>query len=267
MSVGGCQLLYLPISPRRVAREEFPVVLVRADRPEKRAIMSTIPPVNSELPATVEPEPMADSAPPTPTDAATAENPRSATTRRKFSRTLTALLIVIGLALAGWASFGVTIAVSTEAAAEQAASLDTAIAKISTLDDANEELSNDLDAMTTSRDSYKDDSERVLTREMALTGREDAVKKREDAVTLTEKHVAATTLRDGMTYTVGQTMEPGTYQATPTGGTCYWGIYTSGSNYSDIVDNDLGSMGVIQVTVSAGQDFKSTRCGDWTKVG
>ena len=50
----------------------------------------------------------------------------------------------------------------------------------------------------------------------------------------------------------------------------YWpsaGGGSAGGDYSDIVHNDLGSMGAIAVTVSKGQDFQSTRCGDWKKVG
>lgn len=46
-----------------------------------------------------------------------------------------------------------------------------------------------------------------------------------------------------------------------------WVIYRSGSSCSDIVDNDLGSMGAVTVKVSKGQDFQSSRCGDWKKVG
>lgn len=44
-------------------------------------------------------------------------------------------------------------------------------------------------------------------------------------------------------------------------------ITVSGTNYSDIVENDFGTMGSITVTVGAGQDFRSSGCGDWTKVG
>jgi outer membrane murein-binding lipoprotein Lpp len=102
--------------------------------------------------------------------------------------------------------------------------------------------------------------------EQALDQREADVAAREAAVKSTEDRIAATTLKDGFTYTVGSTMEPGTYQANSTTENCYWAIYTTGSNYSDIVDNGFAA-GIVSVTVGPGQDFTSKRCGDWSKVG
>lgn len=109
--------------------------------------------------------------------------------------------------------------------------------------------------------------DKIDERESDIAQREEDVQAREDAVSVVEQQAAATTLKDGYTYTVGTTMEAGTYQANATNGTCYWEITVSGSNYSDIVDNDLGTDGVLTVTVSPGQDFTSNRCGDWTKIG
>jgi len=70
---------------------------------------------------------------------------------------------------------------------------------------------------------------------------------------------------DGV-YVVGQDMQPGTYRvsAAVTDG-CYWAITKSGSNGADIVQNDLPKGGFPQVTVKAGQDFDSERCGTWVK--
>ncbi len=70
---------------------------------------------------------------------------------------------------------------------------------------------------------------------------------------------------DGV-YVVGQDMQPGTYRvsAAVTDG-CYWAITKSGSNGADIVQNDLPKGGFPQVTVKAGQDFNSERCGTWVK--
>jgi len=70
---------------------------------------------------------------------------------------------------------------------------------------------------------------------------------------------------DGV-YVVGQDMQPGTYRvsAAVTDG-CYWAITKSGSNGGDIVQNDLPKGGFPQVTVKAGQDFDSERCGTWVK--
>ncbi|MBT2500104.1 hypothetical protein J7E25_13510 [Agromyces sp. ISL-38] len=115
--------------------------------------------------------------------------------------------------------------------------------------------------------TYKDRELDVIEREGAVDSQEAELDQREAAISATEEHIAATTLKDGYVYTVGSTMEAGTYQANATGGTCYWKITVSGTNYSDIVENDLGKNGVIAVAVGPGQDFQSERCGDWTKVG
>lgn len=99
----------------------------------------------------------------------------------------------------------------------------------------------------------------------AVKTAEAAVKAREEAVTGAEKTKAANTIGDG-TWTVGTDIEPGTYRASAdVGSSCYWGIYATGSNGSNIVDNDLPGGGRPSVALSAGQDFKSSRCGKWEK--
>ncbi|MDI3195757.1 hypothetical protein QK290_15595 [Pseudarthrobacter sp. AL07] len=99
----------------------------------------------------------------------------------------------------------------------------------------------------------------------AVKTAEAAVKAREEAVAGAEKTKAANTIGDG-TWTVGSDIEPGTYRAAAAvGSTCYWGIYRSGSNGGDIIDNDLPGGGRPVVTLSPGQDFNSTRCGKWEK--
>jgi hypothetical protein len=99
----------------------------------------------------------------------------------------------------------------------------------------------------------------------AVKTAEAAVKVREDAVTGAEKTKAANTVGDG-TWTVGKDIEPGTYRAAAAvGSTCYWGIYQSGTNGSKIIENDIPGGGRPVVTLSAGQDFNSTRCGKWEK--
>jgi predicted RNase H-like nuclease (RuvC/YqgF family) len=116
-------------------------------------------------------------------------------------------------------------------------------------------------------ETYKGRELDLVEREGAVETRETQLDRRETEISATEEQVAATTLKDGYVYTVGSTMEAGTYQANATGSSCYWKITVSGTNYSDIVENDLGSMGNLTVTVGAGQDFQSKECGDWTKVG
>lgn len=105
----------------------------------------------------------------------------------------------------------------------------------------------------------------VATADAAVKTADAAVKKREEAVKAAEKTKAANTIKEG-TWTVGVDLEPGTYRAnSDVASGCYWGIYRTGSNGSDIVDNDIVSGGRPSVTLSAGQDFKSSRCGTWSK--
>lgn len=94
---------------------------------------------------------------------------------------------------------------------------------------------------------------------------EAAVKKREDAVAGAEAAKAKNTVSDG-TWTVGKNIEPGVYATgADVGSSCYWAILASGTNGSDIIENDLPGGGRPTVTLNAGQEFKSTRCGSWTK--
>lgn len=76
---------------------------------------------------------------------------------------------------------------------------------------------------------------------------------------------ATPTIQDG-TWTVGEDFPAGTYSATAADGTCYWAIYKSGQNQSldSVVQNHLGG-GHLTVTLKAGQDFETERCGTWTK--
>lgn len=74
---------------------------------------------------------------------------------------------------------------------------------------------------------------------------------------------AAPSISDG-TWTVGEDVPAGTYKVTGAGSTCYWSITKSGSNGADIIDNHLGG-GNLRVTLKAGQDFETARCGTWVK--
>lgn len=102
-------------------------------------------------------------------------------------------------------------------------------------------------------------------KETAVAESEAAIEKREKAVGTAESEAAANTVSDG-TWTVGDDIKPGTYRATSNvGSRCYWGIYRSGSNGSDIIENDIPGGGKPTVKLSKGQDFKSSNCGDWRK--
>ncbi|WP_434612348.1 hypothetical protein [Arthrobacter sp. A5] len=98
----------------------------------------------------------------------------------------------------------------------------------------------------------------------ALRDAQVAVKRREDAVAGAEKQKVANTIRDG-TWVVGTDIEPGTYRAAAVQSGCYWGIYQSGSNGSQIIENDIPGGGRPSVLLAAGQDFKASRCGSWEK--
>lgn len=105
----------------------------------------------------------------------------------------------------------------------------------------------------------------VATAEATVKTADSAVKAREEAVTAAEKTKAANTIKEG-TWTVGVDIEAGTYRVNAdVSSSCYWGIYRTGSNGSDIIDNDIVSGGRPSVTLSAGQDFNTSRCGSWSK--
>lgn len=132
-----------------------------------------------------------------------------------------------------------------------------------------EALQDDYDVMASGIRKRETDVEKreaaVAASEEKVKSSEAAVKAREDAVTGAEKTKAANTVGDG-TWVVGTDIAPGNYRtAQPVGSSCYWGVYRSGSNGSDILDNDLPGGGHPVVTLAEGQDFKSSRCGTWEK--
>jgi hypothetical protein len=105
----------------------------------------------------------------------------------------------------------------------------------------------------------------VGEKETEVSKADAAVKTREKAVGTAEAEAAANTVSDGM-WTVGEDIKPGTYRTTDNvGSRCYWGIYRSGSNGDDIIDNDIPGGGKPTVKLSKGQDFKSSNCGNWQK--
>lgn len=70
------------------------------------------------------------------------------------------------------------------------------------------------------------------------------------------------------TWTVGRDIEPGTYRVAGTvasGAGCYWAIYKTGTNKTDVVQSDIPAGGRPTVTLAIGQDFVSDNCGSWVK--
>jgi len=66
-------------------------------------------------------------------------------------------------------------------------------------------------------------------------------------------------------WTVGVDIAAGTWR--PVEGAsedCYWAIHATGNNGEDIISNGLGG-GRPTVNLSEGQDFETSRCGDWER--
>ena len=125
-----------------------------------------------------------------------------------------------------------------------------------------EELQGEVAAI---RSAAVEQDDALLLREAAVKKIEEELKKRESAVTVVEKKKEANTITDG-TWVVGVDIEAGSYKANSSvGSSCYWAILASGTNGDDIINNDIPGGGLPSVTLAAGQDFKSSRCGSWTK--
>lgn len=101
-------------------------------------------------------------------------------------------------------------------------------------------------------------------REEELDTRESELQAWEDELTGMEADVAANAITSGI-WTVGVDIEPGTYRAEDVSSDCYWAILESGSNGSDIVDNDIPGGGNPTVILEEGWDFESSDCGEWIK--
>ncbi|WP_249354084.1 hypothetical protein [Microbacterium sp. 2FI] len=103
-------------------------------------------------------------------------------------------------------------------------------------------------------------------REEALALREADVSAREAAISEVEAMVARNRFGDGIQI-VGKTVEAGVYR-TDDPGFCTWYLYRSGSNYEDVINSGFSNEPEeVTVVLEAGQDFDSSGCGTWTKVG
>ena len=75
----------------------------------------------------------------------------------------------------------------------------------------------------------------------------------------------SSSISDGV-WEVGTDIRAGKYRTDDLVSNCYWAIYRGGSNGEDIIANDNVSGGRPSVTLKRGQEFKSSRCGDWSLV-
>jgi hypothetical protein len=80
------------------------------------------------------------------------------------------------------------------------------------------------------------------------------------AVAVNEGSSGGSTISDG-TWEVGSDIQPGTYRAQG-GSSCYFQT-SSDANGDDIMNNSFGEVNVV-VTLSSGQWFNTSDCGDWT---
>ncbi|EMY35812.1 hypothetical protein D477_002441 [Arthrobacter crystallopoietes BAB-32] len=184
----------------------------------------------------------------------------------------TAALVIAGVVLLG-GGIGIGSALTDPTASEEYASL---AAANDAMESSREDLQIDYDALKADydvmasgideRETQAEEREAALEKgEAELKEAEAAVAEREKKVSGAEKEKAENTIREG-TWTVGVDIAAGTYRTTDSvGSTCYWGIYTSGTNGDDIIANDIPGGGRPTVTLSKGQDFNTTRCGTWEK--
>jgi hypothetical protein len=99
----------------------------------------------------------------------------------------------------------------------------------------------------------------------SLAEQAQAVASREAAVSAIEKQVEANSIGEG-TWTVGTDVKAGTYRTSAAiSGDSYWSITKSGTNGSDIIENDIPTGGFPTVVLRPGQDFTNHGCGTFVK--
>lgn len=190
---------------------------------------------------------------------------------RRRGRNTIVIIILTAIVLSGGFLAGLNMADPTSSDEYQSA-----MDRTRTVESERNSYHRQLEEMTATHEELLGELE---DREDALAARESAVGKkeaeveeasekvtaREKAVGAAEAQVQAATVEDG-TWTVGNDIQPGTYRTKATVGTrCYWGVYRSGTNGSDIIQNDIPGGGKPTVNLSEGQDFKSSNCGSWIK--
>ena len=182
--------------------------------------------------------------------------------------------LVLSALLVAALAYGVSAGVATFGWAEQDAALRADLGAVTTerdellveVDDYKERM-HSAEVRLENAQSGLDEREAELdTRATKLDEKAAELADREKAVKGAEAQVEANRITEG-TWTVGVDVQPGTYRTTEAVSStmCYWGIYRSGSNGSDIIDNDIVNGGFPTVTLSAGQDFTTRDCGTWDK--
>lgn len=142
-----------------------------------------------------------------------------------------------------------------------AGSAEPEIRTVTVTEDPTEEREAELQQRALELDGWQND---LTELEVELEDREKDLDAREEAIGIAEEEAAANSVGDGV-WTVGVDIEPGTYRATDVSDDCYWAILVTGSNGSDIVENDIPGGGNPTVTLQEGWDFESSRCGEWRR--
>ncbi len=138
-------------------------------------------------------------------------------------------------------------------------------ALVEDLDAAEDDVARLADEVTEASGRARTAQSEAAARHAELDEQERQLAEREAAVAAVEQRIASTSIGQG-TWTVGRDVEPGTYRTLQAvTGDCYWGIYTSGTNGDDIIQNDIVNGGFPTVTLSVGQDFENNRCGTFVK--
>lgn len=190
---------------------------------------------------------------------------------RRRGRNAIVITLLTAIVLAGGLIAGLNMADPTSSDEYQSA-----MDRIRTVESERNSYHRQLEKLTATHEELlgelEDRADALAARESAVGKKEAEVEEASEKVTAREKAVGeaeaqaqATTVEDG-TWTVGDDIQPGTYRTKATVGTrCYWGVYRSGTNGSDIIQNDIPGGGKPTVKLSKGQDFKSSNCGSWIK--
>jgi hypothetical protein len=167
--------------------------------------------------------------------------------------------LAIGLLVGGGIAAGIVVATTdpTRSPEYQALQED--------LSAAEDDVARMADEVTEASGRARTAQSEAAERHALLDEQERQLTEREAAVAAVEQRIASTSIGQG-TWTVGRDIEPGTYRTMQAvTGDCYWGIYTSGTNGDDIIENDIVTGGFPTVTLSVGQDFENNRCGTFVR--
>lgn len=118
--------------------------------------------------------------------------------------------------------------------------------------------------------TFEDEDGGLRAREQMLAAREAELVAREQAVATAEAALPATALEDDRWYTAGTSMLPGRYESSASDAACMWSISVADPEdpgAGAVIDSGQGAGELVSIVVEAGQDFSSTGCGSWSRVG